>query len=260
MGTLAGKSPANTYKSLLKVQNETNGVNATPSRIEDGEGTESCVSLGTTSLQVTPATNITNTFVVKNAAGSSLFNVDTTNTAIKAGSTQNFVNTQILTFSAQGLVPTAGTHYFVPLNSVTYTAHNPEVANGTSTDPATTYDGGSSTDDIALSLFYVPTNIVIDSVTSLVSTTGTNSASIKIHLNSFNIGSAGDTNDGNLSAGAVIAAGNATSVTNGIIRSTNCSITGTSSVSQGKVLACFVENETNTDPITLTVQVLYHFA
>ena len=42
MGSLAGKSPANTYKSLLKVADETNGVSDTISQIEDGEGTASC--------------------------------------------------------------------------------------------------------------------------------------------------------------------------------------------------------------------------
>ena len=41
MGSLAGKSPADTYKSLLKVTDETNGVSTSASRIEDGEGTAS---------------------------------------------------------------------------------------------------------------------------------------------------------------------------------------------------------------------------
>ena len=39
MGTLAGKSPANTYKSLLKVADETNGISTSVSQLEDGEGT-----------------------------------------------------------------------------------------------------------------------------------------------------------------------------------------------------------------------------
>tara|TARA_Y100000401_G_scaffold104458_1_gene96282 strand:+ start:1765 stop:2550 length:786 start_codon:yes stop_codon:yes gene_type:complete len=261
MGTLAGKSPATTYKSLLKVANETNGITTAVSAIEDGEGTESCVSISSRKLQVTPAAgNLANTFEVNNMAGSTLFKVDTQNTGVKAGSAQNFVNSQILTFQAQGLVPSAGSHYFIPINSATYTAHNPEVANGTGTDPATTYDGGSSTDDILNALFFVPTNIVIDSVRSYISTTGTNAATINVHFNSFNFSNAGDSNDGNLSGGEVIASGSATTVTNAVIRSVNCSISGTSAVSEGKVLACFVENVTNTDPITLTTQVLYHFA
>ena len=43
MGSLAGKSPANTYKSLLKVADETNGVSTTASQIQDGEGTNTCL-------------------------------------------------------------------------------------------------------------------------------------------------------------------------------------------------------------------------
>ena len=39
MGSLAGKSPKDTYKSLLKVADETNGVSTSNSQIEDGKGT-----------------------------------------------------------------------------------------------------------------------------------------------------------------------------------------------------------------------------
>ena len=43
MGSLAGKSPSATYKSLLKVADETNGVSSSISQIEDGEGTSTCL-------------------------------------------------------------------------------------------------------------------------------------------------------------------------------------------------------------------------
>ena len=36
MGSLSGKSPASTYKSLLKVSDETNGISTSASQIEDG--------------------------------------------------------------------------------------------------------------------------------------------------------------------------------------------------------------------------------
>ena len=63
MGSLAGKSPANTYKSLLKVADETNGVSTSASRIEDGEGTASCVAIGDDNLTVQPQNdNTTSTF------------------------------------------------------------------------------------------------------------------------------------------------------------------------------------------------------
>ena len=53
MGSLAGKSPANTYKSLLKVADETNGVTTTPSVIEDGEGTATCLDVSANKFRVT---------------------------------------------------------------------------------------------------------------------------------------------------------------------------------------------------------------
>ena len=73
MGSLAGKSPANTYKSLLKVADETNGVSGTASQIEDGEGTSTCISVGDDNFKVKPQSdNTTTTFEVENASGSNL--------------------------------------------------------------------------------------------------------------------------------------------------------------------------------------------
>ena len=66
MGSLAGKSRANTYKSLLKVADETNGVTSSYSVIEDGEGTSSSLSVTNNKLRVQPTSaNSTSTFDVK---------------------------------------------------------------------------------------------------------------------------------------------------------------------------------------------------
>ena len=54
MGSLAGKSPANTYKSLLKVADETNGVTGTLSTVEDGEGTSSSLSVSQGQIMIYP--------------------------------------------------------------------------------------------------------------------------------------------------------------------------------------------------------------
>ena len=115
MGSLAGKSPSTTYKSLLKVSDETNGVSTSVSQIEDGEGTSTCLSVSDDSLLITPQTdNSTATFEVKNTAGSRLLRVDTCNSVCKVGSTLTPANSQIIEFHAKTLVPaTAGTHHFV---------------------------------------------------------------------------------------------------------------------------------------------------
>ena len=50
MGSLAGKSPSSTYKSLLKVADETNGVSTSTSQIQDGEGTNTCLKVSDDNL------------------------------------------------------------------------------------------------------------------------------------------------------------------------------------------------------------------
>ena len=260
MGSLAGKSPASTYKSLLKVVDETNGVSSTLSQIEDGEGTSTCISVGDDNFKVKPQTdNTTTTFEVENASGNNVLTVDTSNSLIKIGTTQTPANSQILEFNARGLVPTSsGTHYFVGRSASLYDSNFRESPNGTGTDPDTSYDGGISTDDYLENLFLVPLATTIDAVKFMVSTSTDTDCIINVHLMSFDITNAGGTDDGNLTNGTLLANGQATAVDRNVIKTVTCSI-DSSSVAANKVIACFVENETNTDSVFLQTQVLYHF-
>lgn len=262
MGSLAGKSPANTYKSLLKVADETNGVSGTASQIEDGEGTSTCISVGDDNFKVKPQSdNTTTTFEVENASGSNLLTVDTSNSVVKVGTSQVSATTQLLTFSAYRIVPTAGTHYFVPLYGMAEFAVGAaaEVTNGTGTDPDTTVDKTTTTDDLVTMLFPVPFNITIDAVKVLASNDSDADCVYNYHLISYDMVNDGTTNDGNLSNGTVLADGQATAVDRSVIKSTDLTIQS-SSVTSGKVIACFVENETNTNDINIQVQVKYHIA
>ena len=45
MASLNNKSPSATYKSLLKVADESNGVTTSLTQVEDGEGTSACVRI-----------------------------------------------------------------------------------------------------------------------------------------------------------------------------------------------------------------------
>jgi len=129
MGSLAGKSPANTYKSLLKVADETNGVSGTASQIEDGEGTSTCISVGDDNFKVKPQSdNTTTTFEVENASGSNLLTVDSSNSVVKVGTSQVSATTQLLTFAVYKLQPSgAGTHQFIGLGSAEYVSNNVEL-------------------------------------------------------------------------------------------------------------------------------------
>ena len=259
MGSLGGKSPANTYKSLLKVADETNGVSTTTSQIEDGEGTSTCVSISDDSLKIKPQNdNTTTTLEVENESGANILTVDTTNSCVKVNATQTYANTQILEFASYRLVPTAGTHYFVPCSGNSFNQFAiAELANGTGTDPATTFDAGATTDELVNMLFYAPANITIDGVTFMVSTDTDTDTEINVHLYKFTMTNAGGTSDGNLTSGTLLANGAATSVDRNVIKTVAASI-DSSSVSANEVIACFVENKTNTDDINLRVQVLYH--
>jgi len=262
MGSLAGKSPANTYKSLLKVADETNGVSGTASQIEDGEGTSTCISVGDDNFKVKPQSdNTTTTFEVENASGSNLLTVDSSNSVVKVGTSQVSATTQLLTFSAFRIVPTAGSHYFVPVHGMaefgTNQAH--EITGGSGTDPDTTIDKTSTTDDTVNMLFNVPFNMTIDAVKVFASTDQDTDCTLNYHVMSYDMVADGTTNDGNLSNGTVLADGQATSVDRNVLKSIDLTIQS-SSVTSGKVIACFVENVTNTDDINIQVQVKYHIA
>jgi len=259
MGSLSGKSPASTYKSLLKVADETNGIATSLSQVEDGEGTASCLALSDDNLQIQPQhDNSTTTLRIRALDGATILAVDTTNEVIKVGTTATPANSQIVEFNAENLVPVAGTHYFVPRPSVAFVMPQPEIANGTGTDPDTSYAGGAAVDDSLSNLYIVPVNSTIDACKFMVSTLTDTDTVINVHLYKFNIKSTGAVNDGALSSGVLLASGQATAVDRNCIKTVACTI-DSSAVTAGEVLACFVENETNTNAIMLTTQVLYHF-
>ena len=262
MGSLAGKSPANTYKSLLKVADETNGVSDTISQIEDGEGTASSLSVTRSQLHVKGLADSTGTLQVKKSGGASILKVDTSNNAVLVGSSLVNATTQLLTFSCFRLIPNAaGTHMFVPVHGMAEFGANQaqELQGGTGTDPNTSADKGATTDELVNMLFNVPFNITIDAVKVFASTDQDTDCTLNYHLMSFDMVNDGTTNDGNLSNGTVLADGQATSVDRNVLKSTDLTIQS-SSVTSGKVIACLVENETNTDDINLQVQVKYHIA
>tara|TARA_R110000824_G_scaffold174627_11_gene352810 strand:- start:9 stop:797 length:789 start_codon:yes stop_codon:yes gene_type:complete len=261
MGSLSGKSPASTYKSLLKVGDETNGISTSVSQIEDGEGTSSCLSLSDDSLQIQPQNdNTTTTLRVRALDGTNLVTVDTTNEVVKVGTTLTPANSQIVEFNAYDLTPVAGTHHFVSKGTAKYNSPTgvTELANGTGTDPETSLATSATTDELITNLFVVPVNSTIDACKFMVSTHTDTDTVINVHLYKYTIKSSGATNDGALAGGVLLASGQATAVDRNCIKTVACTI-DSSAVTAGEVLACFVENETNTNVIRLNTQVLYHF-
>jgi len=260
MGSLAGKSPKDTYKSLLKVADETNGVSTSSSQVEDGEGTASSLSISTFQTAVKPSGDVVAAFKVEKSNGNDLLVVDTSNDLVKVGTSQVSATTQLLTFAAYRLVPSAsGTHMVVALGALVYGANMAERTLGTGTDPSTSLNSTSTTDDYTNAIFSVPYNMTIDAVKVLSSSDTDTDTTLNFHLMSYDMVADGTTSDGDLSNGVVLADGQATSVDRNVTKSTDLTIQS-SSVTSGKVIACFVENETNTNDINIQVQVKYHIA
>jgi len=260
MGSLAGKSPANTYKSLLKVADETNGVTTSTSVIEDGEGTATCLNVSANKFRVQPNSNNTEGFAVKKQEGNNIFTVDTTNDLIKVGTSQVSATTQLLEFSAMNYRPSsAGAHMVIGRGSQEYVSSSQEQNLGTGTDPATSKDWGTSTQYQTTFLFPVPYNITIDACKALLSSDSDTDIVLNVHLMSYDMTATGSTDDGNLNNGTVLADGQATSVDRNVCKTVDCTIQS-SSVTSGKVILCTVENETNTNDIHAQIQVKYHIA
>ncbi len=260
MGSLAGKSPANTYKSLLKVADETNGVSGSASQIEDGEGTSTCLQISTTVAHFKPASDVNAALKVERANGDDLLTVDTNNSLVKVGTSQVSATTQLLEFSAMNYRPNAaGSHMIIGRGSQEYVSAAQEQNLGTGTDPATTKDLGANTQYQTTFLFPVPYNITIDACKALLSGDSDTDIVLNVHLMSYDMVNDGTTNDGNLSNGTVLADGQATAVDRNVCKTVDCTIQS-SSVTSGKVILCTVENETNTNDIHAQIQVKYHIA
>ena len=114
--SLSGKTIKDTYKSLIRVNDNTNGVDATAESCTDGAGNGTGLQLGTDKVHIQPSgADATTAFQVKANAGSQRFLVDTSNGYIKGGMNDYHLNTQVAEFSAMGLNPSGtGYHDLIP--------------------------------------------------------------------------------------------------------------------------------------------------
>ena len=259
---LKGKSPSSTYKSLLKVADETNGVSASLSDIEDGDGNKSCLSVSDDNLYIIPQNDNSTTALRVTAAGSSptVLSVDTSNERVKCGATGTDATTNIIEFAInESAAPTAGTHYMIPVAGVNAGSGNARtLANGTGTDPDTTFSVGTFAQRYMQQFWKVPYNITIDKVKVMITGSGTTDKTMSTHLYSYRISNDGDTADGDVSTGTLRAHGDFTAVDNGVIKQADLTI-DSADVNENLVLAFFVENQTNTDIISARATVVYHF-
>ena len=260
--SLTGKSPADTYKDILTIENNNSGVNGTTRIIKTGNGNQSSLRISDRALKVKSATDNTTAFDVKNSAGTSKLLVDTTNSTVKALGIH--VNTQYATFgigSANGANFVVDTHYPLPYSGVAMgdAALQDNITLGTSTDPATTFTTADATaTDASLLvpvLWYVPDAMTIDSVYSLEGGDNATGGTTRMHLMGYTFTS-GSTSA--LTSGTLLAHNN--DITNA---GSEQAYSGTwtvdsAAVTAGKVIVATFLTTDVTGDYSATVIVKYH--
>ena len=175
---LTDKTIAGTYKDLLHLNNSNSGATANGTVVQDANGTNTGLTLGTGKVKFTPSADSTTAMLVQNAGGTNIFNVDSTNNVVKSGATLSNVTTQYLRFSANDIDVDNGTHIGVP---VAGQVANAAVTFGTGTDPSAPAVSNNG-DDWLHYLHYVDVDIAVDAVTVLVGATAASGDSINFHL------------------------------------------------------------------------------
>ena len=264
MAGLTNNTIANSYKSILRVDDNSNGVDASLESVTDGEGTKSALKLSDDQVQITPQNDDTTTaFSIRAKGGTVLLSADTTNSAIKAGTTQTNVLTQYAYFGASSVETTNfvdDTHHALPFMNGTYGDVSYPPSFGTALNPATftTSNGnGTRASDIVPCLWYVHDNITIDSVKYLfgADAAGGDSNYAKLLSFTFNSGSTSC-----LSSGTELCETSATVNSDGseqaILHSWDAPISA--NVDAGKVIACLVKGTSINSDNSWQVIVKYH--
>ena len=260
MGALTGKSLSSTYKSIIKVSDETNGISATARNVEDGEGTNSSILLSTKVLYVVPQVDAVDTFIVSDKDANALLKVDSTNDVVRAGIGQHYVNTNIkdwYVFSGTAYPSTADTWTCLGMGGGGRTL--PLVTMGTGSAPQTTYTISTTADDLVGMFWYVPFNITIDSCHVWVASSGATGDVVKFSIMDYAINRLNGSEGGDLASGVETCVSPATITSAGYEQAYYQSLTVSSAnVDAGRaILACVAQDGTNSD-LSVQLQLVYH--
>ena len=259
---LTGKTPKDTYKDLLYVDNSNTGVDNNVRKIKSGSGSSTSLFLSNKNLKVASAQNNTTAFLVVNQDNTTKFNVDTSNNQVKA--LGHHVNTQYAYFgvgSSDSAVFSANTHTALPFAGMQMGSSllQDNTQFGTGTDPATSFTtaDGSLTDASLLApvMWYIPDNIAIDSVYSIEGATTATGDTTRMHLLSYDFTS-----------------GSTSALTNGTLLAHNDDVTNagseqaylstwtvdSASVASGKVILAFFRCDSTNSDYSINITIKYH--
>ena len=258
--SFANKSPAETRKDLLYVDNSNSGVDSTVRSVKSGSGSDSSGSVSDRSLKVKSATDNTAALDVQNSGGTTKFLVDTTNSYVKANGV--FVNTQYAYFGVEagqmaGLA--LGTHYAIPFQNTVISGGQNDVDFGTGTDPATTFTTADTdtqyASQIVPMMWLVPDDISIDSVTAIEGADAATGDTTRLHLLSYTFTS-GSTSC--LTSGTLLA--HNSDVTNaGNEQAYKTAFTiDSAAVAADKVILAFIRADSVNSDYSVNITVKYH--
>ena len=178
MGSFVDKKTSEVYKDLIHLNNSNSGLDPGGTIVQDGNGTDSILKLGTTHAILKPSSNHSASFLVEDSSGNDVLRTDTTNKLVKVNETQSIANTQYLRFGAKDINVDSGTHIGVPIAGM---GANAAVTFGTGADP-TTPTLSNNLDDVVHYLHYVDTNITIDAVRIMHGATTATGDTVDFHL------------------------------------------------------------------------------
>ena len=261
--SLTNKTVSNTYKDILQVDNNNNGLTSSRKQLKSGNGNGSALYISDDQLRISPVNDdTTETLNVTNVANTSLLSVDSTNTSVKA--LGQYVNTGVQKFglgSVNGHPSSANTWTALGCDMGGHRFNSAPIEFGTSSSPATTYDvsGGNNADDLVQSMWYVPFNISIDAVHCWKGADASSGDAVKYSVMSYTISTATDATGGDLSAGVENCVSPSTLTASGYDRAIYQSLTvSTSNVNAGKVIVACVHQDGSNSDLTLNMQLIYH--
>ena len=259
---LTGKSPSDTYKDLLEIDNSNSGVDNTARDIKTGNGASTSLKVSDRSCIVTSSTDNTGAFYVQDSGENIKLQVDTTNDQVKA--LGNHVNSMYTYFNVgNGLTQnfSANTHYLLPYIGDNYPTSLatglPDI--GTGTDPDTTFTTAETNTQRASTLvtcmWYVPDNIAIDAVYSLEGADSGTGDVTRMHLYSYTFTS-GSTSA--LTGGTLLAHND--DVTNAGSEQAYLSTwtVDSSAVTAGKVIGATFRSDSINSDYSVKITIKYH--
>ena len=260
--SLTGKTVSSTYKSLLRVNDDTNGVDGTLEVVTDGEGTHSVMHLSDDEFKVQPKNNNSNNaFTATNTSGDRLLQVDAANNHVRINQGLQIANTAIKQFMLTSIngYPATGNTWTMLDATCGGRFNSAPIEMGTGSTPDTTYTNTAQAMNLAQSVWFVPFNIAIDACNVWFGQDDASGDVVKFSVMSYAIIADNTANSGNLSDGTEVCVSPSTITGAGYEQAYYQALTISSAdVASGRaIVACVHQNGTNSD-LTVNMQLVYH--